>query len=82
VTEEPNRWIARIKPIAGTTDDLLRMPLSLDVWEKRGEFLVVAADEGQLVELERRRIADVERLSTVSEYLQAARRGDQSPEET
>jgi hypothetical protein len=82
MADERNRWIARIKPPAGgTIDDLLRMPFSLDVWERRENALVVAAYEWQLFELERRRIAEVERLSTVSEYLQAARQRDESREQ-
>ncbi len=41
----------------------MNMPLGLDVWERDDEALVVAADEAQLSELERRRIAQVEYLS-------------------
>ena len=36
--------------MAGTgINELLRVPLSLDVWERKGEVLVVAAEEEQLV---------------------------------
>lgn len=38
------------------------MPLGLDVWERRDDSLIVAASEAQLAELERRRLAWVERL--------------------
>jgi hypothetical protein len=38
------------------------MSLGLDVWERRDDGLIVAASEAQLAELERRRLAWVERL--------------------
>jgi hypothetical protein len=67
--ERKRRWVARLRPTAGTNvAELLRMPLSLDVWERKGEKVVVAADEEQLEELERRRLAQVERLCTVADY--------------
>lgn len=62
-----DRWVARVTP-ATTADVLLAMPLGLDVWERDGEVLVVAASEAQLSELERRRLAQVTRLSTVEEF--------------
>src|SRR6516225_2239552 len=63
------QWIARLKPMAGTgINELLWVPLSLDVWERKGEVLVVAAEEEQLAELERRRLAQVERICTVADY--------------
>ena len=71
MADQRTRWVARIKPLmGGTVDDLLRLPISLDVWERTENALLVAADEGQLSELERRRLAEVERLSTVADYLQ------------
>ena len=55
--------MARLTPLSGLgVDDVLNMPLGLDVWERDDEALVVAADEAQLSELERRRIAQVEYL--------------------
>jgi hypothetical protein len=47
------------------------MPLGLDVWERKRdpEVLVVAATEGQISELERRRLASVEWLYTVEEFV-------------
>jgi hypothetical protein len=47
------------------------MSLGLDVWERRRnpDVLVVAANESQLSELERRRLASVERLYTVKEFV-------------
>jgi hypothetical protein len=41
----------------------------MDVWEREADSLLVAADDGQLAELERRRLADVHSLYTVSDYL-------------
>ena len=64
------RWIARLTPMAGTDiERLLQTSLGLDVWERNPDTLVVQAYEGQLRELERRRLATVERRCTVSEYL-------------
>ena len=69
VSQSKTRWIARLKPMAGTgINELLRVPLSLDVWERKGEVLVVAAEEEQLAELERRRLAQVERICTIADY--------------
>jgi hypothetical protein len=52
-------------------EHLLQMPLGLDVWERKRhpDVLVVAASEGQISELERRRLASVERLYTVEEFV-------------
>jgi len=44
------------------------MSLGLDVWERAPDHVLVAATEDQLAELERRRLATVERLGTVQEY--------------
>ena len=69
MTKYRTRWIARLKPTVGSSiDELLRVPLSLDVWERKGEVLVVAAEDEQLAELERRRLAHVERICTVADY--------------
>ena len=63
------RWVARIRPTASVTvDSLLSMPLGLDVWERGDDGLVVAATEAQLSTLERRRLAEIERLSTVADW--------------
>ena len=69
MTEE-TRWIARLTPTGKTTvEKLLRLGYSLDVWEidrgddpMRSPTLVVAAGETQLSEIERLRLARVERL--------------------
>jgi hypothetical protein len=55
-------WVARVTPLPGLgVPDLLGLPLGLDVWERHAAFLVVAAPESRLAELERRRLARVER---------------------
>ena len=62
-------WIARLTPTAGSSvDGLLRLPLGLDVWERHADALVVAAAESRLAELERRRLADVERWAPREEF--------------
>lgn len=66
------RWIVRLTPLPGVDiERLLQMPLGLDVWERKRDpdVLVVAANESQISELERRRLASVERLYTVEQYL-------------
>ena len=69
------RWVARLTPMAGrTVDDLLTVPLSLDVWQRDAGALVAAASEQTLTELERRRIAGVERLRTISDLEREGRR--------
>jgi hypothetical protein len=76
MSESENFCIARLTPTAASSiDALLALPLGMDVWERRGEVLVVRASEAQLSELERRRLAHVERLSTQAEFeARAARR--------
>ncbi len=75
MSDEEKRWVARLAAMpSGSLDGLLEMPLGLDVWERRVDGLVVAASEGQLAELERRRLAKVERLSTVTEFTARAQR--------
>jgi len=77
----PNRtWIARLTPTAtGSIEMLLSMPVGLDVWERRPDSLVVAATDDQLAELERRRLAEVERWSTREEFEARARRRQNDP---
>lgn len=68
--DDVTRWVARLAPAAGhSIDELLRLPLGLDVWERRPQSLIVAATESQLAEIERRRLAAVERIETVAEFL-------------
>jgi hypothetical protein len=62
-------WVVRLKPRAGRSlDDLLKVPLSLDVWQREQDALIALASEHTLQELERRRLAHVERISTKDEY--------------
>jgi hypothetical protein len=66
------RWVVRLSPMPNSDiEHLLQMPLGLDVWERKRDpdVLVVAASEGQISELERRRLASVERLYTVEEFV-------------
>ena len=77
------RWVARLKPIPSTSiEALLGMPLSLDVWERHDDALIVAASETQLHEIERRRLAHVERLSMVDDYLDEALKRADADQET
>jgi hypothetical protein len=63
------RWVVRLTPpTGGTLRELLEIPLSLDVWHRESDALVAAASEVTLREIERRRLAGVERLCTTQEY--------------
>ena len=83
------RWIVRLTPLpGGDIERLLQMPLGLDVWERGRdpEVVVAAANESQISELERRRLANVERLYTVEEFVsefgsQGAQPGARNAEE-
>ena len=69
MSESERTWIARLIPLSGGgVPALLAMPLGVDVWERHPGFLVVAAAESRLAELERRRLARVERLVTTERY--------------
>jgi hypothetical protein len=69
VAETEQTWIARLTPVSGGgVPALLAMPLGVDVWERHPGFLVVAAAESRLAEVERRRLARVERLVTTERY--------------
>jgi hypothetical protein len=73
-------WIARLTPAPGrSVADLLGMRLGLDVWERHTNSLVVAAPDSRLSELERRRLARVDRLTTTAQYL--AQERDHPPAE-
>ena len=75
------QWIVRLTHLpGGDIECLLQMPLGLDVWERgRDPDVVVAVNESQISELERRRLANVERLYTVEEFVSefGYRPGDQ-----
>ena len=63
------RWVVRLTPPTGqSVGHLLRLPLALDVWERGEDALVAAVPEATLRELERRRLAGVERLGTTAEH--------------
>jgi hypothetical protein len=69
VSESEQTWIARVTPLPGrSVTALLGMPLGLDVWERHVDFLLVAAPASRLAEIERRRLARVERVTTSEEY--------------
>lgn len=69
MAESEPTWVARVTPLPGrSVTSLLGMPLGLDVWERHPGFLVVAAPESRLAELERRLLARVERWATTEEY--------------
>lgn len=74
------RWVARLTsmPSAGI-DALVDANLGLDVWERCADAIVVAASEAKLLDIERRRLAKVERLSTVEEYLARMQRAAGCP---
>ena len=80
--------VARVTPAPGSSvAELLGMSLGLDVWERHADFLVVAASESRLGELERRRLARVDRWATAADHvtqMQArppAEDGERDPQE-
>lgn len=82
MVESRNCWVARLTPTENSSiDSLLGLPMGLDVWERHDDVLVVAASEAQLSELERRRLAHVQWLSTQAEFeAQALRRAARDDE--
>jgi hypothetical protein len=69
VAESDPTQIARVRPPAGRdVASLMDMSLGLDVWERHADFLVVAAPESLLAELERRRLAVVDRWASAADY--------------
>jgi hypothetical protein len=71
------KWVVRLHPPAGhDVDTLLKLPFSLDVWQRDASALVVAASEATLNELERRKLARVDRISTVADYQRRAEETD------
>jgi hypothetical protein len=77
VADRNPTWIARLTPAAGSSvTALLGLPLGLDVWERHAGFLVVAAPESCLAELERRRLATVDRWATREQYERQMARGE------
>jgi hypothetical protein len=75
------QWVVRLAPLAGgSVHDLLRLPLSMDVWERNDQSLVVVLGETQLAEITRRSLAHVERLYTVAQYERRARQREEPRE--
>ena len=73
-------WIARLTPTAGSSIELLlSVSVGLDVWERHPDSLVVAATDDQLIELEQRRLVEVERWSTREEFEARAGRRHNGP---
>jgi hypothetical protein len=73
------RWVAKLTAdSAADLEALLGLSLGLDVWERHGDSLVVAASEAQLLELERRRLVRVDRLATQAEFEAGASGGAHS----
>ena len=71
------KWVVRLHPPAGhDVDTLLKLPFSLDVWQRDASALVVAASEATLNELERRKLARVDRICTVADYQRRAEEAD------
>jgi hypothetical protein len=71
-----DEWLVRLRaPEGGSFDALLRAPLAIDIWSREGDTIVAVAVEATLRELERRRLALVERICTTEEY---RRRADES----
>ena len=80
MTNSVVRWVARLTADSAVDiEALLGLSLGLDVWERHGDSLVVAASEAQLLELERRRLVRVERLATQAEFEAGAGDVPQSP---
>jgi hypothetical protein len=79
---DETRWVIRLTPPAGrTVRDFFEIPLSLDVWQREDGALIAAAPEATVRELERRRLASVERLCTIAEYKEnAGQCGQHKPE--
>jgi hypothetical protein len=79
MTNSGVRWVAKLTAdSAADIEALLGLSLGLDVWERHGDSLVVAASEAQLLELERRRLVRVDRLATQVEFEGRARGGAHS----
>ena len=68
-TDRP-KWLVRIRPLAqSSVADLLRLPVPLDVWQRDKDGLVAAASDESLDEIERRKLARVERICSVADYV-------------
>lgn len=70
---DQKRWVARLTPAGDMmVEGLLGLGYSLDVWEVEGgatgAAIIVAADEEQLMEVEKQGHAHVERLSPLEGF--------------
>jgi hypothetical protein len=82
MAEDEIRWVVRLRPVSGQEiQDLLELPLSIDIWQRNADGLVAVVSSGALQELERRRLANVEKVCTTAEYLEWADKhaGDGQP---
>jgi hypothetical protein len=71
------QWIARLAPPPGASrDDLLRLSLGLDIWERHPDYLIVVGAAGQLQEIERRQVGRVEWIEPVAAYLARHQAGE------
>ncbi len=76
VEQESDCWVVRLTPHAGgSVMDLLMRPMSLDVWERHPDCLVAAASERTIAEIERRRLAQVDRIRRTTDLEKDARAG-------
>ena len=79
MTNSGVRWVAKLTAdSAAEIEALLGLSLGLDVWERHEDSLVVVASEAQLLELERRRLARVDRLATQADFEARAHGGPYS----
>ena len=72
---------ASLRLAGRTVKNILEGPLSLDVWQRDADALVVAASEQTISELERRRLAGGERLRTIADVESGLSGSDRHGEE-
>jgi hypothetical protein len=78
---EPEKWVVRLSPMPGrTVDDLLQMPYALDVWQRHESSLVASAPHATLVEIERRKLARVERMGPTEQFAAQASTEPRKPD--
>jgi hypothetical protein len=66
-------WIVRLSPREGATiEDLLALPYALDVWQRDADSLIAATPEATLIEIQRRKLASIQRLGTAAEFVAEA----------
>ncbi len=85
MTRGQGRWVAELTATRGATvDRLLKLPAGLDVWERQGDTVVVAAAAAQLEDIERRGLATVVWLGPIEQFSEPRhpRRGQNRGSET